>query len=49
MIWPDDYHNQLIGGDCMEIIDTMPAACVDLMVTDPEKLASIMEQLEPGS
>ena len=35
MNWPDDYHNQLIGGDCLEIMDTMPAGCVDLMVTDP--------------
>lgn len=34
-IWPDDYLNQVINGDCLEIMKLMPDKCVDLVLTDP--------------
>ena len=35
MNWPKDYINQVIQGDCLEIMKQMPDKCVDLVVTDP--------------
>ena len=35
MIWPEDYINQVIQGDCLEVMKQMPDKCVDLVLTDP--------------
>ena len=35
MIWPDDFINQVIQGDCLEIMKQMPDKCADLVLTDP--------------
>lgn len=35
MIWPDDYINKIICGDCLDILRGMPDKCVDLVLTDP--------------
>lgn len=35
MIWPDDYINQVIQGDCLEVMKEMPDKSVDLVVTSP--------------
>ena len=34
MIWLDDYINQIICGDCLEVMKGMPDGCVDSIVTD---------------
>lgn len=33
--YPDDFINQVIQGDCLEIMKQMPDKCVDLVLTDP--------------
>lgn len=35
MIYPDDYINKVICGNCLEVMRQMPDKCVDLVVTDP--------------
>ena len=35
MNWPEDYINQIIQGDCWEIMKGIPDKCVDLVITDP--------------
>lgn len=35
MIWPDDYINKVICGDCLEVMKGIPDGAVDLVVTDP--------------
>jgi site-specific DNA-methyltransferase (adenine-specific) len=35
MIWPDDYINTVICGDCLEVMKGIPDGAVDLVVTDP--------------
>lgn len=35
MIWPDDYINKIICGDCLEVMKGIPDGAVDLVVTDP--------------
>ena len=35
MTYPDDFINQVIRGDCLEIMKLMPDKCVDLVLTDP--------------
>jgi len=34
MNWPQDYINQIICGDCLEMMKGMPDGCVDSIVTD---------------
>jgi len=34
-IWPDDFINKIICGDCLEVMKEMPDKCVDLVLTDP--------------
>ena len=35
MNWPDDYINQVIRGDCLEVMKQIPDKSIDLVVTDP--------------
>lgn len=35
MIWPDDYINKIICGDCLEVMQGIPDGAVDLVLTDP--------------
>jgi len=35
MIFPDDFVNKIINGDCVSIMKQMPDACLDLIVTSP--------------
>ena len=35
MNWPDDFINQVVQGDCLEVMKGMPDKCVDLVLTDP--------------
>jgi site-specific DNA-methyltransferase (adenine-specific) len=35
MKYPDDFINQIIRGDCLEVMKEMPDKCVDLVLTDP--------------
>src|SRR3990167_2106276 len=35
MKFPDDFINQIIQGDCLEVMKQMPDKCVDLVVTSP--------------
>lgn len=35
MIWPDDYINRIICGDCLEVMEEMPDECVDVCIADP--------------
>ena len=35
MIWPDNYINQIIQGDCLDVMKGMPDGCVDLIITSP--------------
>ena len=35
MNWPDDYINQVIQGDCLEVMKGIPDKSIDLVVTDP--------------
>lgn len=34
-VWPDDYINQIINADCLEVMKQMPDKCIDLVLTDP--------------
>jgi site-specific DNA-methyltransferase (adenine-specific) len=33
--YPDDFHNKIICGDCLEVIKDIPDKSVDLVLTDP--------------
>lgn len=35
MLYPDDYHNQILCGDTVDVMRTMPDDSVDLVVTSP--------------
>lgn len=35
MKWPDDFINQIIQGDCLEVMKKIPDKSVDLILTDP--------------
>lgn len=35
MIWPTDYLNKVICGDCLEVMKGIPDKSVDLVLTDP--------------
>jgi site-specific DNA-methyltransferase (adenine-specific) len=35
MTFPDDYLNQVIQGDCIEVMRQMPDKCIDMVLTDP--------------
>ena len=35
MIWPDDFINKIICGDCLDVMREMPDKRVDLVLTDP--------------
>lgn len=35
MIWPDDFINKIICGDCLEVMREMPDECVNLINADP--------------
>lgn len=35
MIWPDDYINKVICGDCLEVMKGIPDGAVDIIVTSP--------------
>ena len=34
-IWPDDYLNQVINGDCLEVMKTLDSESVDCVITSP--------------
>jgi site-specific DNA-methyltransferase (adenine-specific) len=42
MIWPADYLNKVICGDCLEILAEIPNASIDAVVTDPPYGLSFM-------
>lgn len=35
MTWPEDYINQVLRGDCLEIMRGIPDKSIDLILTDP--------------
>jgi len=35
VIWPDDFINKIIHGDCLDVMREMPDKCVDVIITDP--------------
>ena len=35
MIWPDDFIDKIICGDCLEVMKGIPDKAVDLVLTDP--------------
>lgn len=35
MKYPDDFHNRIICGDCLDVMSQMPNGCMDLVVTSP--------------
>ena len=35
LIWPDDFVNKIICGDCLEVMKKIPDGAVDLVVTSP--------------
>lgn len=35
MIYPDDFMNKIICGDCLEVMKEMPSKCIDLIITSP--------------
>lgn len=35
MIWPTDYINQVIQGDCLEVMKGIPDKSIDAVITDP--------------
>jgi modification methylase len=35
MIFPDDFSNKIICGDCLDVMAKMPDKCIDLVVTSP--------------
>lgn len=35
MRWPKDFLNQVVCGDCLEVMRNMPDNCVDTVITDP--------------
>jgi site-specific DNA-methyltransferase (adenine-specific) len=42
LIWPDDFVDKVIHGDCLEVMKQMPDGCVDAVVTDPPAGISFM-------
>lgn len=35
LIWPEDFINKIICGDCLEVMKKIPDGAVDLVLTDP--------------
>lgn len=35
LVWPDDFVNRVICGDCLEILPQIPDGAVDAVITDP--------------
>ena len=35
LIWPDDFINKIICGDCLDVMKKIPDGAVDLVLTDP--------------
>jgi modification methylase len=35
LVFPDDYLNQIIQGDCLEVMRGMPNECLDAVITSP--------------
>jgi len=35
MQYPNDFHNKIICGNCLDVMKAMPDACIDLVVTSP--------------
>ena len=35
MKYPDDFMNQIINGDCLEVMKRVPDNCIDTIITDP--------------
>jgi modification methylase len=35
MVFPDNYLNKIICGDCLSVMKQMPDGCIDLVVTSP--------------
>jgi len=35
LVWPGDFINQIICGDCLEVMNQIPDGAVDLVLTDP--------------
>lgn len=34
MTYPDDFHNKVVHGDCLEVMQNMPNQCVDMVLCD---------------
>jgi len=41
LIWPDDFINKVICGDCLEVLKKIPDGAVDLVVTSPPYNANL--------
>jgi predicted methyltransferase len=35
MIWPDDFIDKVITGDCREVVADIPNGVIDAIITDP--------------
>jgi DNA modification methylase len=35
VIWPEDFINKIICGDCLEVMKEMPGECIDFCIADP--------------
>ena len=35
LVWPDDFINKIICGDCLKVMKKIPDGVVDLVLTDP--------------
>jgi len=35
LVYPQDFLNKIIWGDCRELITTIPAKSIDVIITDP--------------
>jgi DNA modification methylase len=42
MLWPDDYLNKVLQGDCLEVMPTIPENSIDAIVCDPPYGLSFM-------
>ena len=45
MKYPGDFINQIICGDCLKVMKTMPDDCVDTIITDPPYKIGFMGSL----
>ena len=49
LIWPDDFINKVICGDCLEVMKKIPDGAVDLVLTDPPYGVNLGNQAGSGN